>query len=328
MESALCLHGDCAFGRGVSSHGPPLPPLLRPPANWCSFHGVTQLSPQPDASAPSRWAPAESTIPHLLMQGLISGWWPKGKAFTGVKKLVLTQWNAAATSQCWCQPEDCSLYGTAHAWCAQALVTWASSAWALHLQFQSGGLSHAGQSSVPEASLSAGSSRDVTQGDGLSKQQEQKHFSSCVPCVIAGRNLELFSQPVNMLQAAHLHHPLHTPQTTQRPPRPPLQLHCWFSAQVLYDGGSSNQQTFGCVSCWDHPGHHLTGIHFFASSSTGCMRGKHTVFVLGGEDYGCWPWVKAPFHEMPFKTDFRKGTSQKWHVRERGCYLAVWIGAM
>lgn len=100
-------------------------------------------------------------------------------------------------------------------------MAWASSAWALHLQFQSGGLSHAGQSSVPEASLSAGSIRDVTQGDGLSKQQEQKHFSSCVPCVIAGRNLELLSQPVNMLQAAHPHHPLHTPQTTQRPPRPP-----------------------------------------------------------------------------------------------------------
>ena len=41
------------------------------------------------------------------------------------------------------------------------------------------------------------------------------------------------------------------------------------------------------------------------------MRGKCTAFVHGGEGYICRHWMKAHFYEMPFKTDFGKGTKQE-----------------
>lgn len=168
----------------------PLPPLLGSPASWHSFHGVTQLSPQPDAI--SSFQPNTSrqcTNLHLLTPGLISGWRPKDQAFNGVKKLVLTQWNPGAIPRCWRQPEDHSLCDAAHTWRAQPPVTWASSAWALHLRFRSGGLSHAGRRNMPEPSLTACSSRDAAQGDVLTKRWRQKSFSSCVPHAIAGAPL-------------------------------------------------------------------------------------------------------------------------------------------
>lgn len=106
-------------------------------------------------SASSSWTPAGGTNLHLLTPGWISGWRPKGKAFNGVKKLVLTQWNPAAVSQCWCHSQDRSLCDTTRAWHSQTPVPWASRAWTLHLQFQGGGVNHARQSPMPEGSLSA-----------------------------------------------------------------------------------------------------------------------------------------------------------------------------
>lgn len=156
----------------------PLPPLLGSPAIFMvspSCH--RSLMP----SAPSSWTPTDSTNLHLLRPGLISGLRPKDKAFNGVKKLVLTQWNPAVMSQCWCQPEDRSLCDTTHTWSAQPPVTWVSSAWALHLQFQSGGLNRVGQSNVPLALLSACSSRDATQGDVLTKGRNKGAFPVVFP---------------------------------------------------------------------------------------------------------------------------------------------------
>lgn len=162
----------------------PLPPLLGSPANWHSFHGVTQLSPQPDAISSFHLNTSRQYQPSLLTPGLISGWRPKDQAFNGVKKLVLTQWNPGVMPRCWRQPEDRSLCDT-----AQPPVTWASSAWALHLRFQSGGLSHAGRRNMPKPLLAACSSRDAAQGDVLTKRWRQKSFSSCVPHAIAGAPL-------------------------------------------------------------------------------------------------------------------------------------------
>lgn len=303
--AAKPCHGVCGFGREAAGHSP-----LFPTAGGPSKLSLFMVSPNCHhslmPSAPSSWRPAGSTnyeqhCEHCehCEHGWILGWRHKGKAFDGVKNLVLTQGKPVAGSQCWCHSPEHSLCEATHAWHPQTPVPWAGRAWALHLQLQAGGWA------MPGKAPGWGLTQCCQAAEGLPRV-------TFVPRAETEQLLQLCS-------------PYNCPNNWSPSPTPPLQvkLYTQLIAQDICDGG---------LSIYRHlTGSHVTGTSILSGSlSTGYMRGKCTAFVHKAEGHLCRHWENVPLYEMHLKTEFGKGTKQEWHIlkritRERGSYLGVWI---